>query len=122
MGIYVYALNTKVRRMSNVDIGVMEFRYKEGWGDNKCYNQTCRRRVDHFDNVGLPDFFIMGKPMEGEGVYSFTSKTGREVGACFSDGGDVFNRVGTMRKVGRSWTIAWNEGFQYFKDVNRCVV
>jgi len=108
MGTYVYALNTKVRTIGAVTVGVAEYRYKDGWGvSNAVHNRTCGRRIEHFKNVGLPDYFIMTKPEEGGAVFAFTTKEGRPIYSCFSDG-ISFNKVGTLKKVGRSWTIVWN--------------
>ena len=106
MGTYVYALNTKVRTVAGKTVGVAEFRYKDGWGITRSvYNRLCSRRVEHFDNAGLPDFFVMCKLEDGTALFSFIGKDGRpSAGSCFSDGISL-NKVGTIRKVGRSYTI-----------------
>ena len=105
MGTYVYALNTKVRTIGAVTVGVAEYRYKDGWGvSNAVHNRTCGRRVAHFENVGLPDFFVMTKLEDGAALFSFTTKQGHSISSCFSDG-ISFNKVGTVRKAGRSYII-----------------
>lgn len=115
MGIYVYALNTKVQEISGVTLGTAEYRYKESWSDDvrneRLYNRMCKRRVEHFENNKLPFFFVMHsidskKFYEGQNVYSMQNKRGRAIGACFDDGVEKIV-VGTMTKVGRSWTINW---------------
>lgn len=114
MGTYVYALNTRVRTISNMTVGVAEFRYKphtSAWGAERLnqalYNRTCARRVEHFKENKLPFFFVMGKLEDGSPLYSHLTKDGRVVGACFGDGGTKFNRVGTVVKAGRSYKIDW---------------
>jgi hypothetical protein len=107
MGTYVYALNIQTKQISGASIGVAEYRYKlGGWEDKKAYNQTCARRVNHFENhpSTVPPYFMMGKPVDGENV--FVTKS-----ICFNDGGADFEKAGKLKKVGRSWTIVWNEGF-----------
>lgn len=118
MGIYVYALQTKIHTISNVTLGVAEYRYKESWSDDefnlKLYNRMCKRRVEHFENNKLPFFFVMRKSdnegplfFEGQNVYAQQRDRGGVVGACFDDGVEK-KLVGTMTKVGRSWSIKWN--------------
>lgn len=114
MGTYVYALNTKVRTVGAVTVGVAEYRYKDNWGATQAvHNRTCGRRISHFDAVGLPDFFVMGKLEDGTAVFSFKTKDRepRDVGACFSDGIN-FNRVGYVRKIGRGYTIQFDAPYK----------
>jgi hypothetical protein len=118
MGTYVYALKTKVNEISGVTVGVAEYRYKEYFTNfeaeelnAKMYNTLCKRRVTHFETNKLPFFFVIrstnGKDFyEGQSVYSQQRKDGRVVGACFDDGIEK-TIVGTMTKLGRSWSINW---------------
>lgn len=111
MGTYIYALNTKVHTISDVTVGVAEFRYKPSWNDRdnfnqRMYNRFCARRVAHFENNKLPFFFVMDKLTEGANVLSHLTVDGHLIGSCFSDGLKL-KKVGTLTKVGRSWTIAW---------------
>lgn len=111
MGTYVYALNTNIRTISGHSVGVAEYRYKESFTfdgerqNTKWYNKLCARRVAFFEAnpSKLPDLMTFGsidKPdtlVDGWEVYICA-------GSCFSDGG-IRTKVGTLRKVGRSWTI-----------------
>lgn len=115
MGIYVYALKTQIHTISNVTVGVAEYRYKESWireeENLKMYNRFCKRRVEHFKDNKLPFFFVMRKTdgpafYEGQTVYAEQLDDGRIVGACFDDGVQK-KPVGIMAKKGRSWSIVW---------------
>lgn len=111
MGTYVYALNTKVRNISNVTVGVAEYRYKPSWNDRdnfnqRMYNRLCARRVAHFEKNKLPFFFVLSKLEVGSPVYSHLTKDNRLVGSCFDDN-IQFNKVGTIKKNGRSYEIDW---------------
>lgn len=115
MGIYVYALNTKVQEISGVTLGTAEYRYKESWSDDarneRLYNRMCKRRVEHFENNKLPFYFVVqtinGTDFyEGQSVYSMQTSRGGVVGACFDDGAERI-LVGSMTKFGRGWSINW---------------
>ena len=113
MGIYVYALNTKVRTISNVTVGVAEFRYKmhvtaadADRVNARLYSRTCARRVEHFKRSKLPFFFVMGELAEGGDVFGHLTADNRLVGACFDDGIGL-KKVGTIRKAGRAYEIEW---------------
>jgi len=114
MGTYVYALNTNVRTISNVTVGVAEYRYKEHLTAHDAdelnlamYNRLCKRRVKHFETNKLPFFFVRGKIEVGAAVYGHLSAKGRLVGACFDDSVPLV-QAGTIIKVGRSYEINWN--------------
>ncbi|WP_407304031.1 hypothetical protein [Acinetobacter sp.] len=76
------------------------------------YNRFAKRRVKHFENNKLPFFFVMkmiDSPdfYEGQLVFAQQDEKGRTIGACFDDGVKK-NKVGTMTKKGRSWSINWD--------------
>jgi hypothetical protein len=109
MGIYVYALNTKVRDISGVKVGVADFRYKEFsvFGgqelNQKLYNRRCAQRVAFFENhpEQLPKYFVNGpKLSHGQAVFKLKS-------VCFDDGGKGPTRVGMLLKDGRGWFISF---------------
>lgn len=110
MGTYVYALNTKTRTVSNVTLGVAEYRYKESYGfggareSEELHRKLCARRVAHFhkDRSLLPRFMVLGKMEENREVYVCTGVVTT---------GDDIKRVGRLAKVGRSWVIRWEPGF-----------
>lgn len=118
MGTYVYALNTRVRDISGQRVGVVEFRYKVGWSldgireEEQLHTRRCKRRIDYFDNhpSQVPDLMVYcdtNRPnhlIDGCAVFLL-------VGVCFSDGGKQ-TQVGTLRKVGRRWTIEYLENGQ----------
>lgn len=113
MGTYVYALNTKVRTISNVTVGVAEYRYKEHTTafnadelNLALYNSKCKRRVEHFLSNKLPFYFVRGKIEVGAPVYNHLSAKGRLVGSCFDDSTPLV-QAGTIKKVGRSYEIDW---------------
>jgi hypothetical protein len=113
MGAYVYALNTKVKTISNVTVGVAEYQYKEYTTNSetdtlnqRLYNRFCKRRVEYFSNNKLPFFFVMRKLEVGTDVYSHLDANDRLVGPCF-DCGAKLKKVGTIKKVGTRYEIDW---------------
>lgn len=113
MGVYVYALNTKIRTISNVTVGVAEYRYKEHTTafnadelNLALYNSKCKRRVDYFLSNKLPFFFVRGKIEVGAEVYSHLSNKGRLVGSVFDDSVGLV-KAGTIKKVGNRYEIDW---------------
>jgi hypothetical protein len=116
MGTYVYALNTKVREISGVKLGVAEFRYKEygmlfgGEKQNaRMYNRTCGRRVAHFENNPqlTPEFFVH-ELKHGASVRAVK-------GIVFSDY-VRHDHVGMLVKDGRGWKICFDPGYPLPKE------
>lgn len=109
MGSYVYALNTKAKTISGVEVGVAEYRYKPSWNffDGDKFNAKHERqlvdpRVRSYANRPLPKYFVQGRYEEGANVYECDCVT-------YLDDSYTYRKVGILVKHGRGFAISFTE-------------